>query len=170
MEHGIKNALSWQPMRMLPILFAACLSLQACAQLPLSTASATPAPERSALLLDAMGFIGTPYVRGGNSGATGLDCSGFVKAVYEQAEKISLPRSAHEQAHATQVIDRAELQPGDLVFFNTLRRAFSHVGIYMGEGRFIHAPRPGAQVRIESMNGSYWRQRFNGARRVPPRP
>jgi cell wall-associated NlpC family hydrolase len=155
-------------MRLIPILFAACLSLQACAQLPLQTVSVPQAPERSALLLDAMGYIGTPYVRGGNTGASGLDCSGFVKAVFEQAEGITLPRSAYEQAHATLEIDRADLQPGDLVFFNTLRRAFSHVGIYMGEGRFIHAPRPGAQVRIEGMNSSYWRTRFNGARRVLP--
>ena len=155
-------------MRLIPILFAACLSLQACAQLPFKTVGVPEPPERSALLLDAMGYIGTPYERGGNTGASGLDCSGFVKAVFEQAEGITLPRSAYEQAHATVEIYRADLQPGDLVFFNTLRRAFSHVGIYLGEGRFIHAPRPGAQVRIESMNGSYWRTRFNGARRVLP--
>ena len=157
-------------MRLLTFLLAAaCLSLQACAQMPFKTASFTEAPERSALLLDAMGYIGTPYVRGGNTGATGLDCSGFVKAVYEQAEGISLPRSAAEQAQATQTIDRSDLQKGDLVFFNTLGRAFSHVGIYLGEERFIHAPRPGAQVRIESMNIAYWNKRFNGARRVPPK-
>jgi cell wall-associated NlpC family hydrolase len=157
-------------MRLFPILFAACLSLQACAQLPFQTASVPEAPERSALLLDAMGYIGTPYVRGGTTGATGLDCSGFVKAVYEQSEGITLPRTAHEQAHSTLEIDHADLKPGDLVFFNTLRRAFSHVGIYVGEGRFIHSPRSGSQVRIESMNSSYWRTRFNGARRVPPVP
>lgn len=157
-------------MRFLPILLAACLSLQACAQIPLSRADAAPAPQRTALLLDALGYIGTPYVLGGNSGVSGLDCSGFVKAVFKQAEGIALPRTALEQSRATQVIDRSELQPGDLVFFNTLRRAFSHVGIYLGDGRFIHAPRPGAQVRIEGMNSSYWNPRFNGARRVPASP
>lgn len=136
--------------------------------MPIIGAPVPPAPERSALLLDALGYIGTPYVFGGDTGASGLDCSGYVKAVFEQAEGIALPRTAHEQARATLTIDRTELQPGDLVFFNTLRRAFSHVGIYLGEGRFIHAPRPGAQVRIESMNSSYWRPRFNGARRVLP--
>ena len=155
-------------MRLLSLVIAACLSLQACAQMPIIGAPVPPAPERSALLLDALGYIGTPYVFGGNTGVTGLDCSGYVKAVFEQAEGIALPRTAHEQARATLTIDRTELQPGDLVFFNTLRRAFSHVGIYLGEGRFIHAPRPGAQVRIESMNSTYWRPRFNGARRVPP--
>jgi hypothetical protein len=100
-------------MRLIPILFAACLSLQACAQLPFKTVGVPEPPERSALLLDAMGYIGTPYVRGGNTGASGLDCSGFVKAVFEQAEGITLPRSAYEQAHATVEIDRADLQPGD---------------------------------------------------------
>lgn len=156
-------------MRLPTVLLAACLSLQACAQMPFKTVGLTDAPERSALLLDAMGYIGTPYVRGGNTGASGLDCSGFVKAVFEQAEGINLPRSAAEQAHATLTIDRSDLQKGDLVFFNTLGRAFSHVGIYLGEERFIHAPRPGAQVRIENMNIAYWNKRFNGARRVPPK-
>jgi cell wall-associated NlpC family hydrolase len=156
-------------MRLHTIILAACFSLQACAQMPFKTASFTEAPERSALLLDAMGYIGTPYVRGGNTGASGLDCSGFVKAVFEQAEGISLPRTAAEQAHATQTIDRSDLQKGDLVFFNTLGPAYSHVGIYLGDERFIHAPRPGAQVRIESMNIAYWKKRFNGARRVPPK-
>ena len=153
-------------MRLIPILFAACLSLQACAQLPFQTASVPEAPERSALLLDAMGYIGTPYVRGGNNGETGLDCSGFVRAVYEQSEGITLPRSAHEQAQATVAIDRAELQPGDLVFFNTMKRTFSHVGIYVGDGKFIHAPRPGKSVRVDDMREAYWQKRFNGARRV----
>jgi len=77
-----------------------------------------------------------------------------------------LPRRAEEQAAATEKIDRSELKPGDLVFFNTMRRTFSHVGIYVGEGKFIHSPRTGAQVRVEDMNGSYWQRRFDGARRV----
>ena len=77
-----------------------------------------------------------------------------------------LPRKASEQAAATEVIDKKDLQPGDLVFFNTMRRAFSHVGIYVGDGKFIHAPRSGAQVRVEDMGVAYWARRFNGARRV----
>jgi cell wall-associated NlpC family hydrolase len=77
-----------------------------------------------------------------------------------------LPRRANEQAAATQAIDKKDLQPGDLVFFNTMRRAFSHVGIYVGDGKFIHSPKPGAQVRVEDMGGSYWQRRFDGARRV----
>ena len=77
-----------------------------------------------------------------------------------------LPRRAAEQAAATTAIDKSELKPGDLVFFNTLRRSFSHVGIYIGDGKFVHAPRTGSQVRVESMNVSYWQRRFDGARRV----
>lgn len=119
------------------------------------------------LVGSALGFLGVPYKRGGSSAATGFDCSGFVKAVYEQTIGLILPRNAAQQAAATQRIDKADLQPGDLVFFNTMRRAFSHVGIYIGEGQFIHSPRPGAEVRVENMGISYWSRRFDGARRVP---
>lgn len=124
----------------------------------------------SDLVFHAMGFLGVPYRRGGQSADTGFDCSGFVKAIYEQTLGLALPRRADEQAAATTVIDRSDLRPGDLVFFNTMRRAFSHVGIYVGEGKFIHSPRSGAQVRVEDMGGSYWARRFDGARRVSSRP
>lgn len=120
----------------------------------------------SELVVNAMGFLGVPYRRGGNSAETGVDCSGFVKAIYEQTVGLILPRRAEQQAAATQNIDKTELQPGDLVFFNTMRRAFSHVGIYVGDGKFIHAPKPGAEVRVESMGVAYWSRRFDGARRV----
>jgi cell wall-associated NlpC family hydrolase len=120
----------------------------------------------SDLVVTAIGFLGVPYKRGGNTVETGFDCSGFVRAMYNQTVGHLLPRRAEEQAAATQKIDRSELKPGDLVFFNTMRRAFSHVGIYVGDGKFIHAPRTGAEVRVEDMNGSYWQRRFNGARRV----
>ncbi len=120
----------------------------------------------SELVVSAMGFLGVPYKRGGNSAETGFDCSGFVRAMYAQSIGLILPRRAEQQAAATQNIDKAELKPGDLVFFNTMRRAFSHVGIYVGEGRFIHSPKPGAEVRVESMSVNYWANRFDGARRV----
>lgn len=120
----------------------------------------------SNLVVTAMGFLGVPYRRGGNTAETGFDCSGFVVAMFEKTVGLVLPRRANEQAAATQTIDKDDLQPGDLVFFNTLKRAFSHVGIYVGEGKFIHSPKPGAQVRVENMEAGYWRQRFNGARRV----
>jgi len=115
----------------------------------------------------AMGFLGVPYRRGGTTAESGFDCSGFVKAMYSQTVGLILPRKAEQQAAATQKIDRSDLQPGDLVFFNTMRRAFSHVGIYIGDGKFIHSPKPGSEVRVEDMGLSYWRHRFDGARRVP---
>jgi cell wall-associated NlpC family hydrolase len=120
----------------------------------------------SELVVTAMGFLGVPYRRGGNSASTGFDCSGFVKAMYEQTVGLVLPRRANEQAAATQAIDKQDLKPGDLVFFNTMKRAFSHVGIYVGDGKFIHSPKPGAEVRVEDMSGNYWQRRFDGARRV----
>jgi cell wall-associated NlpC family hydrolase len=121
----------------------------------------------SSLVINAMGFLGVPYRYGGNSAETGFDCSGFVRAVFEQSVGKILPRRADEQAAATQSIDSSELKPGDLVFFNTMKRAFSHVGIYVGDGKFIHSPRSGSYVRVEDMRQAYWKTRFNGARRVP---
>ncbi|HMZ86088.1 MAG TPA: C40 family peptidase [Giesbergeria sp.] len=120
------------------------------------------------LVTTAMGFLGVPYRRGGNSAETGFDCSGFVRNIYQQTLGLLLPRQASEQAASTEKIDKKDLQPGDLVFFNTMRRAFSHVGIYVGDGKFIHSPRSGGKVRVEDMQESYWQKRFNGARRVAP--
>ena len=119
----------------------------------------------SDLVLNAMGFLGVPYRRGG-SDDNGFDCSGFVLSMYEQTLGKVLPRSAREQADATEKIDKKDLQPGDLVFFNTMRQTFSHVGIYVGDNKFIHSPRPGKQVKVEDMRQSYWLNRFTGARRV----
>jgi len=126
----------------------------------------TVAGQASELVVNAMGFLGVPYKRGGNSAETGFDCSGFVRAMYEQTVGLLLPRRADQQAAATQVIDKKELQPGDLVFFNTMRRNFSHVGIYVGDGKFIHSPSSGSEIRVEDMGVAYWKRRFNGARRV----
>ncbi len=120
----------------------------------------------SDLISTAIGLLGIPYLRGGNSAETGFDCSGFVRAIYKETIGLVLPRSSDQQANATQKIDKNELKPGDLVFFNTMKRTFSHVGIYLGEGKFIHSPRSGASVRIEDMRMPYWNVRFDGARRV----
>ena len=124
----------------------------------------------SELVGNALTLIGVPYRRGGSSVETGFDCSGFVRTIFEQTAGLMLPRKAEQQAAATQKIDKKELQPGDLVFFNTMRRAFSHVGIYVGNGKFIHAPKPGAEVRVEDMGVAYWSRRFDGARRAPVDP
>jgi cell wall-associated NlpC family hydrolase len=119
------------------------------------------------LVAGALGFLGVPYRRGGSDAESGFDCSGFVRAIYQQTAGLLLPRSASAQAAATETIDKTELKPGDLVFFNTMRRAFSHVGIYVGNGKFIHSPKPGGEVRVEDLGASYWAKRFDGARRVP---
>jgi len=147
---------------------------------PLATPSpraANPAPSgmvdqvrdrASDMVITAMNFLGVPYRRGGND-ANGFDCSGFTRHIFEHSLGLVLPRRADDQASASGLvtIGRDELRPGDLVFFNTLRRTFSHVGIYIGEGKFIHAPRSGGRVRIEDMQLSYWQTRFTGARRAP---
>ena len=132
----------------------------------MTQASQSVTNKASELVVHAMGFLGVPYQRGGGSVETGFDCSGFVKAIFEQTIGLALPRKAEQQAADTQRIDKKELVPGDLVFFNTMHRAYSHVGIYVGDGKFIHSPKPGAEVRIESMGAAYWNRRFDGARRV----
>lgn len=118
------------------------------------------------MLGQAMTLLGVPYKRGGSSAETGFDCSGFVRHMYETSIGRLLPRRAEEQASATDKIDRSELNPGDLVFFNTMRRTFSHVGIYLGDGKFIHAPSAGKAVRVDDLRAAYWTKRFTGARRV----
>lgn len=121
----------------------------------------------SDLVISAMNFLGVPYRRGGQN-EDGFDCSGFTRHVFEKSLGLVLPRRADQQARdgALAEVRRDELAPGDLVFFNTMKRAFSHVGIYIGDGKFIHAPRSGAQVRVEDMRAAYWTKRYNGARRA----
>jgi cell wall-associated NlpC family hydrolase len=121
----------------------------------------------SDLVLSAMNFLGVPYRRGG-AGEQGFDCSGFTRHVFEMSLGLVLPHRADQQARAAMLsaVQRDELEPGDLVFFNTMKRAFSHVGIYVGDGKFIHSPRTGGEVRIEDMRDAYWSRRFNGARRA----
>jgi cell wall-associated NlpC family hydrolase len=123
----------------------------------------------SDLVLTAMNLIGVRYRRGGSSADQGFDCSGFTRRIFENSIGLVLPHRADEQAKAPGLIKvaRDDLKPGDLVFFNTVRRTFSHVGIYIGEGKFIHAPRPGGEVRIEDINMAYWSRHFTGARRAP---
>jgi cell wall-associated NlpC family hydrolase len=118
------------------------------------------------LILKGLELVGINYRRGGTDPEKGLDCSGFVQVVFRDAVGKLLPRTAKEQSQVGDAVDKKELKPGDLVFFNTMRRAFSHVGIYLGDNRFMHAPRTGAEVRVEDMSQSYWVKRYNGARRI----
>jgi cell wall-associated NlpC family hydrolase len=123
----------------------------------------------SDLVISAMDFLGVPYRMGGQSRESGFDCSGFTRHVFERSLGMILPRRASEQANMPGLmqVNQSELKPGDLVFFNTLRRTFSHVGIYIGDNKFIHSPRAGASVRVEDMRLDYWQQRFEGGRRAP---
>lgn len=114
----------------------------------------------------ALSLIGVDYKFGGNSPEQGLDCSGLIRYVFQQATGISLPRTAREQARVGESVAVDKLQPGDLVFFNTRRFQFSHVGLYIGDNRFIHAPSRGGSVEVVSLEKQYWQKAFNGARRV----
>lgn len=143
----------------------------------LAIAPALPAAEtfledladKAAPLSYALSLIGTPYRFGGQSPETGLDCSGLVKHVYAQTAAMDLPRSAVEMSRKGEAVEQEGLKPGDLVFFNTLKRPFSHVGIYKGDGKFVHASSSrSGRVLVSDMSKRYWAQRFNGARRVLP--
>lgn len=118
------------------------------------------------VILQGLKLVGVRYRWGGNDEDSGLDCSGFVRLVFKDSIGTSLPRTAREMSEVGEKIDSTQLKPGDLVFFNTMRRTFSHVGIYLGDNHFLHAPRKGAEVRVENMDSSYWMSRYNGARRI----
>jgi cell wall-associated NlpC family hydrolase len=120
----------------------------------------------SELAMRAMGMLGIRYKYGGTTPENGLDCSGLVRYVFKETWGADLPRTAVEISRVGQRVDPKDLQLGDLVFYNTMRRGFSHVGIYLGNNRFIHSPAGGGEVRIERMELHYWKRRFNGARRI----
>jgi len=128
----------------------------------------SPAASESAveLAFTALSLVGTPYAYGGSSPDTGFDCSGFVVYVYARALEVSVPRRTSDLARTGVPVARSDLRPGDLVFHNTLGWSFSHVGIYLGEMRFVHAPSTGGAVRVADMRLGFWTRRFDGARRI----
>ena len=132
---------------------------------PQAEKAVPPSAPREQVVHQALALVGVPYRRGGVSPA-GFDCSGLVMHVYREALGISLPRNTRAQSETGQVVTTADLAPGDLVFYNTRNRKYSHVGLYLGDGRFVHAPKPGAAVRVESMRSTYWSKRYDGARRI----
>lgn len=142
------------------LLFSACASVTNDARAPYSSAVAKNISSY------AKSLLGTPYKYGGNSPDTGFDCSGFVDHVFRHTLGIKLPRSSYEISHIGQAISADNLSTGDLVFFNTLHRKFSHVGIYLGGDHFIHAPSSGGRVRTENMREDYWKSHYDGARRI----
>lgn len=122
----------------------------------------------SDLLIYAISLSGIPYRYGGKNPREGFDCSGFVSHVFKAALNFSLPTNALAMSRIGQSIATSELSPGDLVFFNTMSNPYSHVGIYIGDERFIHSPRSGGKIEIVHMRQPYWASRFDGARRFRP--
>jgi cell wall-associated NlpC family hydrolase len=143
----------------------ALLSLLAMLLMPSAQAN-TPSED---IPMVAISLVGSPYLLGGTTPEAGLDCSGFVGYVFKRAAGVVLPHDSLAISASAQPVEKSRLQPGDLVFFNTLNRAFSHVGIYLGDDRFVHSTssRTGV-VMISSLHEHYWRNRYDGARRVVP--
>lgn len=134
---------------------------------PISVPSAALVSDRvGEMLLYAISLAGVPYRYGGKTPGEGFDCSGFVAHVYKTALNFTLPPNARAMSRLGQTISTTQLSPGDLVFFNTLANPFSHVGIYIGDQRFIHSPRSGGKIEIVHMQQKYWAARFDGARRL----
>jgi cell wall-associated NlpC family hydrolase len=118
------------------------------------------------VVVGALNMIGVRYRWGGNTPDSGLDCSGFVRYVFQDTLGLSLPRRAEEMSRVGEKVSMSNLKPGDLVFFNTMRRTFSHVGIYIGDNKFVHSPSTGSTIRVDDLDDGYWEKRFTGARRV----
>ena len=123
-----------------------------------------PTEHRQEIVLTAMGLMGSPYRFGGSDPDIGFDCSGLVKFVFRKVAGAQLPRTTGSQAAISRRIVRRDLRPGDLVFFNTLGKPNSHVGIYIGNDQFVNAPSSGGRVRIDSMHNPYFAKRFTAAR------
>ncbi len=166
-------------MKIFILVFASLLALATlpapAAQEPSETASpASSAPASGSSYLDrarelaiqALSMIGINYKYGGAAPDDGFDCSGLVSHVFNEVAGIVLPRNSQGMSKVGDNVGKSELQPGDLVFFNTRRRPFSHVGIYIGDERFVHAPSRGGEVEVTNMRSGYWKNRYNGARRV----
>ncbi|HGL9450729.1 TPA: C40 family peptidase [Neisseria gonorrhoeae] len=135
--------------------------------LPVNRAPARRAGNADELIGSAMGLLGIAYRYGGTSVSTGFDCSGFMQHIFKRAMGINLPRTSAEQARMGAPVARSELQPGDMVFFRTLGGSrISHVGLYIGNNRFIHAPRTGKNIEITSLSHKYWSGKYAFARRI----
>ncbi|WP_144161166.1 C40 family peptidase [Paraburkholderia sp. BCC1885] len=118
------------------------------------------------VVVGALNMIGVRYRWGGDTPDSGLDCSGFVRYVFQDTLGMALPRRAEEMSRVGEKVSMSNLKPGDLVFFNTMRRTFSHVGIYIGDNKFVHSPSTGSTIRVDDLDDGYWEKRFTGARRI----
>ena len=150
---------------LLPLFLISIMLLVACQSTPQRRSSNHSSNE---LTEYALSLQGTPYRYGGSSPDSGFDCSGFVGHVFKHTLGKTLPRSSADISRIVVNLQYASLKPGDLVFYNTLNKDFSHVGIYLGDGKFVHSPSTGKSVTTANMNDRYWRSRYNGARRIKP--
>ena len=147
------------------ILLAACGSPAQRPVVASGTITPLPASEKgNEVALYALGLIDTGYRFGGKNPEAGLDCSGMVSYIYNRAAGLRIAGSAADLARKGRPINRSDLRPGDLVFFNTRNAPFSHVGLYIGDERFIHAPSTNGRVRIDQLNARYYALRFEAAR------
>jgi cell wall-associated NlpC family hydrolase len=149
-----------------PFLFACTTSPRKLASTDTSSSYPNNPAKRQDIVLQAMAMLDRGYTYGGKKLHTGFDCSGLVSFVYKESAGIALQGSAAQMANVTRPIDPAQAHPGDLVFFNTLGPAFSHVGIYIGSGKFIHAANEKTGVKSERLSHAYWSKRFEGYRTV----
>jgi len=145
---------------------SAPLSFTDSAATKVRSVAATALKSAQDLASTALDLIGIRYKWGGNTPETGLDCSGLVRYVFQQVTGVTLPRTAKDMSRLGTEVAVTDLQPGDLVFFNTRRFAFSHVGIYLGDNQFVHAPRRGREVEVATLDSGFWKRRFDGARRM----
>ncbi len=145
----------------------ACVGVFAPAQHPPPELSKQGVERANDVLFRALSLVGTPYRYGGNTPSGGFDCSGLVGYVFRTVADVSLPRTAERISRINAPpVDRDELESGDLVFFHARGRRVTHLGIYVGNGRFVHAPNRGGTVRLDSLSSPYWRKHYSGARRV----
>jgi len=144
----------------------ALVAVWAAASCPAARAAADARETDAEVVVQALALLGVPYRWGGSDPRRGLDCSGLVRHVFKSAVALDLPRRAEQISRIGHRVARAELRSGDLLFFNTLGRPNSHVALYVGDGRFVHAPGRNGQVRVDVLDDRYWRDRFNGARRI----
>lgn len=125
-----------------------------------------PASRHADVLFEAFSHVGTPYRYGGSSPSTGFDCSGLIHYVYNKAAGVALPRTTSGLYSLKSNHPQTPLQPGDLLLFATGGRKVDHAGIYVGDGRFLHAPSSGGKVRVDSLHAGYWQRSYLGSRRV----
>ena len=151
-----------QGMLALLLLLTGCASVQA-PRPAMVEASRPPSPQRNDVVLFAMGLLDTRYSRGGRGPATGFDCSGLVSHVFQEAAGLRVRGTSAELGQKARPVPVDRIQPGDLVFFNTLGPRHSHVGVYVGNGRFVHASNPRTGVRMDHLDNRYYAQRFEGA-------